>query len=100
MPTVYVRDYNHRRVTVACPFSSSCDRIPRDPAAWITHMNADHSADADSWADTTDRGGQEGFADEYPTLYRFGFKCYGCGATFETAALLKTHLETDHSASA
>jgi len=95
--TVYVRDYNNRRVTVACPFCGA--RIPRDPSAWIEHMNASHSADADSWEDTGDRGGQEGFAEEYPTLYRFGFRCYGCGATFETAALLKTHLETDHSAS-
>jgi hypothetical protein len=96
MPTVRIHELRHRAVVVKCPICE--ERLPRDPLAWRVHMETDHSADADSWADTGERGSAIGYADKYRGLYRYGHKCYGCGATFLTEALLVTHLDEKHSA--
>ena len=98
MPTVKLHQLKHRAVAVKCPFDCG-EYIPRDVLAWRQHMEADHSANSASWDDTGERGAQIGFADKFDNLYRYGEVCYGCGATFRTAALLQTHLEDVHSAS-
>jgi len=89
----------NRFVTVRCPLCTDGTRIVRDCWAWRIHMEGSHSATADSWTDTGERGGQAGPADEDPTLIRIPYKCYGCGATFATKALLVAHLASAHGAS-
>jgi hypothetical protein len=96
------RSARKRNLGVKCPLCG--EYIPRDGAAWRVHMEYSHSADADSWDDTGERGGGHGQRD-IPGLKRedcpfdWGAICYGCGATFESEADLVTHLSDKHSAS-
>lgn len=97
---VKVKQYNSRYLTVKCPL---CDeRIPRTRSSWITHMNTEHSADDNSWATRSERGGgQEGTLDPKVgvTATFYPQTCYGCTSTFETEAELVSHLSAIHSAS-
>lgn len=96
---VKIRDFNNNQVSVVCPLCTDGTRIARDPTAWRLHMETYHSADSSSWAATYEFGGAEGLVDGYATVVHYAHKCYGCGSTFATKALLVTHLSSAHSAS-
>jgi len=97
MPTVKQWEKTYRAVAVKCPLCG--EYIARDALAWRVHMEAEHSANSDSWADTKERGGEEGPADKYWYVVRWPQKCYGCGSTFATASELVAHLSSVHGAS-
>lgn len=99
MPTVSQIGWTNKHVSVACPLCSDGTRILRDATAWQVHMESEHSADDMSWSDTKERGCCQGVRDLFGTHVKYGYKCYGCGASFRTEAELTTHLSDVHSAS-
>jgi len=92
----------HSRVhSVQCPLTST-HYIPRDASAWKVHMVKFHSANELGWDPSGQHSeGSGGFRDlEGEEVYHWpDHKCYGCGATFLTAAALVAHLSSAHGAS-
>ena len=88
------------RVFVVCPITGCGTLIARDRAVWIHHMENQHSASSSSWDTVNEQGGeQDGIRDfSKEVIVRYANRCYGCGATFSTKALLIAHLSSIHSA--
>ena len=87
---------------VTCPLCST--QLARDARVWQVHLEANHSATPDTWADTGIRGNLIGLSGT--RLFRDGSKVeyyastdYGCGAVFDTNVLLLAHLLAVHGAS-
>ena len=84
-----------------CPMCTTSVRIARDASAWIRHMVGTHSATENTFASNSDigkRAFEKGLIDSESVIYKFPHKCYGCGASFSTSALLVTHLTGKHDA--
>ena len=65
--------------------------------AWRVHMEYFHSANSASWTESGYRGGQVGRRDGKDTT-DWGYVCFGCTATFSSAADLVSHLLSVHGA--
>ena len=100
MPDLVLVDTLNYARFVKCPLCT--DFIARDVSVWAHHMENDHSATPGTWTDAGIRGGGSGPPDTKelaPLLPEFAHTCYGCSATFTTAAELLTHLSNVHAAS-
>lgn len=99
MPEVKFKADKRNFSFAKCPLCSTDTRIARDASAWILHMVNVHDATVETFTDGSSGAAQafsEGLIDSNHILYKFPYKCYGCGASFSTAALLVTHLEDEH----
>jgi len=97
MVVVTKHNFNSRFVSTICPLCTA--RIAKDARAWQLHMEVTHSAVDSSWTTLAISGGeQDGLTDGGNTWVKWAHKCWGCGASFSTEALLITHLSSVHSA--
>jgi hypothetical protein len=95
-PTVQFVNQNSINVSAVCPVTTT-HRIIRDKHAWIEHFVYHHRYVFDEFNPPEYRAGEQGKRDyEEVVLYYYPHKCYGCGSTYETQALLLTHLESVH----
>ena len=100
MPTLRLIDTVNYVRFIQCPLCD--DYLARDKSVWQHHMEKDHSGTPGSWADTGIRGGGSGISDTKDLGSpppEFAHTCYGCSASFTTAAGLIAHLLAVHGAS-
>lgn len=91
----------NRLTFVACPLDCGV-YIPRDKTVWQIHMQNDHMAGADTWAELGIKGSEHGHTDEKygdKPYMKYAQICYGCASTFATKAELVAHLLAVHGAS-
>lgn len=91
-----------RHSFVACPICSI--QLARDAMAWQVHFEANHSAISGTWTDAGIRGNLIGMTGtrlfrDGTTVEYYAPTDYGCGAVFDTNALLVAHLLAVHGAS-
>lgn len=87
---------------VTCPLCTT--QIARDARAYQVHMEVNHSATPGSWTDLGIRGNLIGMTGtrlfrDGSTVEYYAPTDYGCGAVFDTDALLIAHLLAVHNAS-
>ena len=87
---------------VVCPLCAT--QLARDAMVWQIHMETSHSGIAGTWADVGIRGNLIGMTGtrlfrDGTTVEYYAPTDYGCGAVFDTNALLVAHLLAVHGAS-